>query len=220
MNLYINAIFFYPPLVDDRNIYTHALLQVAKNTTLRKFVYENYIHIQESHECHINTIFQKKITFELLDCNHLYCIGIVILRHVIAQYNLKALISISNGPCELFELSTYHIIIICSCLPMKLWINSTKELDDTGYIVFEWLTYLPWNVCGIKRHTHAGKSQVCKAFPRNLYVVCHWFVFCCNKVSFFIFLRGLSSINFLFGWPYSRVKGFPILGQEKTPPWY
>ena len=118
MNLYINAIFFYPPLVDDRNIYTHALLQGAKNTTLRKFVYENYIHIQESHECHINTIFQKKITFELLDCNHLYCIGIVILRHVIAQYNLKALISISNGPCELFK--TYHIIIICSCLPMKL----------------------------------------------------------------------------------------------------
>ena len=115
-----------------------------------------------------------------------------------------------------FCLSTYRIIIICSCLPMKLWINSTKELDDTGYIVFEWLTYLPWNVCGIKRHTHAGKSQVCKAFPRNLYVVCHWFVFCCNKVSFFIFLRGLSSINFLFGWPYSRVKGFPILGQKNT----
>ena len=117
-------------------------------------------------------------------------------------------------------LSTYRIIIICSCLPMKLWINSTKELDDTGYIVFEWLTYLPWNVCGIKRHTHAGKSQVCKAFPRNLYVVCHWFVFCCNKVSFFIFLRGLSSINFLFGSPYCRVKGFTYFRPRKTPPWY
>ena len=82
------------------------------------------------------------------------------------------------------------------------------------------MTYLPWNFCCIKRHTHAGKSQVCKAFPRNLCVVCRSFVLCYNKVSFFIFLRGLSSINFLFGWPYSRVKGFPILGQEKTPPWY